>query len=258
MIKTIFIAWFQGFDNAPDVVKMCLRSWKHYNPDWNIICIDDLSDDLRDNLRDYILLDDYNTLSIQERSNIIRCILLHKYGGVWADATTFCNKPLNDWLPDYIKEGFFAFNKPRNDWLPDYLHNDPCQTIEVAKDRLLSNWFLYAEPNNYIIHKWMQKTVDFHKINKLSYPYFIHHYLFGELYESDATFKEMWNRVPKIDANHMGPHYLDEIGFFNTLSVGTKLDIDCKITPLYKLSYKPKFPEYDESKNIFYLYSTLY
>ena len=43
MIKNIFICWFQGFDNAPEIVKNCLKSWYHYNPDWNIIEIDDNS-----------------------------------------------------------------------------------------------------------------------------------------------------------------------------------------------------------------------
>ena len=34
---TIYILWFQGFDNAPLLVKNCVQSWKHYNPDWNIV-----------------------------------------------------------------------------------------------------------------------------------------------------------------------------------------------------------------------------
>ena len=248
MIKILFILWFQGFENAPEVVKMCVRSWKHYNPDWNIICIDDA------NLHEYIVLELYD-ISMQERSNVIRCILLNTYGGVWADATTFCNRPLDEWLPLFCeKEGFFAFNKPLNDWLPKYV----CLENEVVKDRLLSNWFIYSDPNHYIMRKWLQKTVDFHNTNmQQPHSYFIHHYLFGELYESDAAFKEIWDNVPKIDANGMGPHYLDEKGFFDELTCATKMDIDCKITPLYKLSYKPVFPEYDETKHIFYLYSTI-
>ena len=41
MIKTIWILWFQGFENAPQVVKTCLKSWKRYNSDWNIIELDE-------------------------------------------------------------------------------------------------------------------------------------------------------------------------------------------------------------------------
>ena len=42
-------------------------------------------------------------------SEIIRIELLKTYGGLWIDATTFCNKPLDRWLPEYIDHGFFAF-----------------------------------------------------------------------------------------------------------------------------------------------------
>jgi mannosyltransferase OCH1-like enzyme len=57
MIKTIFILWFQGFDNAPIIVKKCVDSWKHYNPDWNIILLD------HTNLCKYIDLDFYYVLN---------------------------------------------------------------------------------------------------------------------------------------------------------------------------------------------------
>ena len=51
MIQTIYILWFDGFQNAPDVVKKCVDSWKYYNPDWNIILLDE------DNYRQYVNLD---------------------------------------------------------------------------------------------------------------------------------------------------------------------------------------------------------
>lgn len=180
--------------------------------------------------------------------------MLNKYGGVWADATTFCNKPLDNWLPEYAKEGFFAFNKPSNDWLPDYI-NDGKMELPLP-ERLVSNWFIYSEPNHYIINRWMVKTIEFHKSHETEdYSYFIHHFLFGELYYSDSDFKVMWDKVPKFDANGVGPHYLDEKGFFSELSDETKRDIDDRITPLYKLTHKVKFPEYDETLNLYYLYS---
>ena len=46
--KHIFILWFQGFENAPFIVKKCLESWKLKNPTWKIIELDD------NNISDYI------------------------------------------------------------------------------------------------------------------------------------------------------------------------------------------------------------
>lgn len=236
MIKTIYILWFQGFDNAPEIVKRCVNSWKHYNPDWEIILFDN------NNLINYVDLHNYITCTeLMEKchlSDIVRCLLLQLYGGLWVDATTFCHKPLSDWLPNYIDQGFFAFSKP-------------------SPNKLISNWFLYSEKNNYIINKWCNKTLEYYTINNKAHTYFIHHYLFGDLYKSDNVFKIMWDQVPKLSANGNGPHYLQQYGMFKTLTPTHKSNIDNKITPLYKLTYKCQFPEYNENLNLYYLYSTI-
>lgn len=235
MIKIIYILWFQGFNNAPDVVKRCVYSWRYYNPNWKIVLINN------NNLRNYVNLDkyvDYKNKSIEKchLSDIIRTILLKLYGGLWVDATTFCNKPLDNWLPNYINEGFFAFDKP-------------------GEDRLISSWFIYSEKNNYIINEWCNKIVEYFTIHDKAHTYFFYHYLFGDLYNSDIKFKEIWDKVPKISAN--GPHHLQEHGLFKNMTLQNKLDIDNKITPLYKLTYKCDFLEYNENLNLYYLYSTI-
>lgn len=233
MIKTIYILWFQGFNKAPEIVKECVNSWKYYNPDWNIVLIDN------NNLINYVNLDNYKiNFDKTALSDVVRILLLKLYGGLWVDATTFCNKPLNDWLPNYINEGFFAFDKP-------------------GPDRLLSSWFLYSDKNNYIIDKWYNKTIIYYKNNDNPDIYFWFHYLFGDLYKLDKIFKEIWDRVPKLSANGNGPHYLQEQGMFKNISIQNKLDIDNKITPLYKLTYKCEFPKYNENLNLYYLYSTI-
>jgi len=39
----------------------------------------------------------------------VRILLLHEFGGIWVDATLLCNRPLDEWLPSTMTEGFFAF-----------------------------------------------------------------------------------------------------------------------------------------------------
>lgn len=241
MIKTIYICWLQGFNKAPNVVKRCVQSWKYYNPDWNIILID------YTNLKDYIDIEKYipdiflKSIEKPHFSDIVRCILLKNYGGLWADATTFCNKPLNSWLPEYIKEGFFAFNKP-------------------YPNIILSNWFLYSEKNGYIIQKWCEATINYYTTHDKAETYLIHHYLFKDLYNSDIHFKDIWDKVPVILAlskNESSPHYFLVLGYFESMTIQNKLDIDSKVTPLYKLTYKTKFSKYNEKLLIYYLYSTI-
>lgn len=116
----LYILWFQGFDKAPDVVKWCVHSWKRYNPTWNIVLLDDT------NLHEYV---DVKV----DNSDIVRMLLLRN-GGLWVDATVFCHKPLDDWLPAYTTSGFFAFTP-------------------------MSTWFMYAEKGHPLIMQWCEETL---------------------------------------------------------------------------------------------------
>lgn len=239
MNKTIYLLWFQGIDKAPEVVKRCIQSWKHYNEkdDWNIVILDN------SNLTEYVQLDKYidmknKNINPTALSDVVRLILLTTYGGVWADATTFCNKPLSNWLPNYSQTGFFAFEKP-------------------AAGRLLSTWFLYSEKGHYITNAWLQATINYYKARNSPHTYFWVHQLFGTLYQTDKRFKELWDKTPKLPANGLGPHYLQQKGYFNNMTPDIKTTIDTKQIPLYKLTYKCTFQPYNERKLIYYLYTTI-
>jgi len=237
MNKNIYILWFQGFENAPEIIKRCVESWKYYNPEWNIILLDNT------NLNNYINIEEYIDVTNKDinfiaLSDVVRVILLNVYGGVWVDATTFCNKPLNEWLFKYTNNGFFAFSKP-------------------STDKLISSWFLYSEKEHYITDTWLKSIVNYYKIHNQPQIYHWLHYLFGDLCNSDKSFKELWDKVFKMPANGLGPHYLQEKGMFNKLTSEVKQDVDNKITPLYKLTYKCNFSNYNETTNLYYLYSSV-
>lgn len=233
MIKNIFILWFQGFENAPEVVKRCVESWMYYNKDWNIILLDN------SNINNYISEGHYvfekKQLEYYEKSDIIRLELLKKYGGVWADSTLFCNKPLDEWLGEHINEGFFAFSKP-------------------ADDKSLSNWFLYSERESYILNKWKTKMDEYYKFSNKSWNYFMMHYFFDDIKREDTNFKNIWERINHIKAK--GPHMFNEKGYFS-VDKTMKDQIESNIDPVYKLSHKIEMEEYSKEKGMYYLYSTI-
>lgn len=236
MIKKLFIYWDIGFKNSDKMIQKCLISWKINNPDWEIIELD------KNNLINYIDIKkeipdiENKTITQTSYSDIIRIFLLEKYGGLWCDATTFCNYPLNDWLFNYIESGFFAF--------------------ELNSDRMNSSWFLYADKNNYIIKKWKEAVINhvnnikklginkgggisikIWKNNKYNYEhYFWFHYLFVDLYNNDEKFKKIWDLTNKISAD--GPHLLQKYGLVKEPSQEIKDHINTKKSPLYKLTYK--------------------
>lgn len=228
MKKNIFIYWDSKFINAPFIVKKCLLSWKKKNPTWKIIELNN------ENLHRYINIENeipnIRKKKIQKchYADIIRVFLLQKHGGCWCDATTFCNQSLDEWLYKYISSGFFAFDKP-------------------GPDRLLSNWFLYSEPNTYIINHWKKEIVNYWKNNNKIDHYYRHHYIFGDLYVSDDNFKSKWNQTPKISAD--GPHIFHKEDFSKPLSKKIKMHVDSIKSPMYKLSYKSQIRNFRINSN---------
>ena len=86
--KNIFVFWWDGFKNAPLVVKKCLDSIKAYHQEFQIYCID------KENYLDYtdideLIVNDFlkGDISVQTFSDILRFNLLKNHGGVWIDST---------------------------------------------------------------------------------------------------------------------------------------------------------------------------
>jgi hypothetical protein len=216
MIKDIYILWFQGFNNAPDLVKKCLFSWKYHNPDWNIIELDDT------NLDTYVDVSSYSQITLTALSDIVRILLLNKFGGIWVDATTFCDMPLNNWLPNNITEGFFTFSWPRKKCI----------------NHKISSYFIYSEKGGYIINELEKAIIQYFKDYQTPQEYFWLHRLFGLRYTLDPLFKNAHDKTPCIDAA-CGPHRFSA-ALNRGLTIKDKILIDSNTIPFYKLSYKVK------------------
>jgi hypothetical protein len=215
MRKTIWTCWFQGRETAPHLVKKCLRSWERNNAGWEFRCLDATS------IERYIALGQHIDLSRQSLtaaslSDILRILLLREFGGVWVDATLYCNRSLDEWLPGVMAEGFFAFAAP-------------------APDRPLSSWFLSAASDNYLISSWCRRTMEYWSNRTDSNDYFWFHRLFRDMCESDRVAMEEWTRVPKVSAD--GPHALQFRGLTHHSEPSVIESIDWA-TPVFKLTHR--------------------
>ena len=270
----LFILWLQGWHRAPKIVQHCRRSWEHHNPSWKIHILS------RDNLADYLDITEFegtfDALTPQATSDIIRIHLLHKYGGVWADATCFCCKPLNEWLHHHTDSGYFAFSRPK-------------------KNRIISSWFLAARSDSYIVNLLHQETrkywlknpmlkplrsrkslVRFLRMSRIhalleTYPHLWHHplvvnglkvfpycwfhYLFEHCYRKDTEFRSLWNATNKIDAQK--PHRIQRMGMLTHPTDDIKKEIETHQTPVYKLSWRKVPMEIPKQSTLAYLVDTL-
>ena len=215
MRKTIWTCWFQGRETAPHLVKKCLRSWERNNPGWEFRCLDATSIERYIALRQHIELS-RQSLTAASLSDIVRILLLREFGGVWVDATLYCNRPLDEWLPGVMTEGFFAFAAP-------------------APDRPLSSWFLSAVSDNYLISSWCRWTMEYWSKRTDSNDYFWFHHLFRDMCASDRLAMEEWIRVPKVSAD--GPHALQFRGLMHHSEPSVIESIDWA-TPVFKLTHR--------------------
>ena len=212
--RTIWMYWAQGWNEAPELVRKCRSTWQLQNPDWTVISLDD---DLIPQYADLFSIIEDRSIGVAHRSDILRLQLLHRHGGVWADATTVCLRPLSDWLPLLMQSGFFAFAAP-------------------GPDRLLSNWFLASEPSGEIIDRWFTLARRYWSEVTQADHYFWVHYLFGFGCRTDPVFKAGWAMTPKLSAHGalqarslgFGPAHAKDV--FDSLSEGN--------VPVFKLDWR--------------------
>ena len=250
----------------PEVVRNWFQSWKKLNKDWDLTFLH------ADNLKVYfdekkILNGTLSNYPKQMASDVIRINLLKEYGGVWVDATCYCNRPLNDWIFDYTPSGFFCFSNP-------------------GPDRMISSWFMAANPNNKLVEIYAAKVNNFWRRNKnlklnsrvesqihkmglgitfvkvpelwftfpfrkwlKVYPYFWFHYMFRVLFLTNTGFRKQWRSSPKIKAD--GAHSLQKYGLNKPISPQLKEEILDRRVPVYKLDWRISLTENDNSNTVY-------
>jgi hypothetical protein len=176
--KTIWILWFQGFENAPWLVQQAAESWKIHNPGWTIVQL------TSENIREYVdtdyLYDTQKKITDQAKSDIVRLSLLNKYGGVWADATMLCMQPLDPWILEAVKPAQFWMYHGRDEG------KGPASS------------FLASYPKCYIINKWKRQCDKYWNSRSETDNYFWMDQLFKDLYEYDLRLLSEWKKVPYL------------------------------------------------------------
>lgn len=181
--KTIWLLWFQGWDNAPWLVRQVAESWEINNPSWNIeyVTIDSLPNYVCD--IDYIY-DETKKIEPQAKSDIIRLSLLKNHGGIWADATMLCMQPLDIWVEEAVG--------PAGLWM--YHGNGGGMHCKDGP----ASWFIVSEKNSLIINKWKNACDEYWKNRINNDNYFWLDGLFRNLFETDIEFKNKWNLAPHL------------------------------------------------------------
>ena len=252
--RTMFIFWHESVENTPIIVKKCLESWKYYNPTWDIVIMDMTSYSNYIDEKEVVQIKKMfriEKIEMTKFTDVLRLFLLHRNGGLWVDATCFCNCPLDDWLPNYIEHGFFVFDN----------------LTRLGKKT--SNWFIYSEPNNYMIRMRKKGMLKVHTENpaKFHKTYFMMHDVFDELYDTNRIFSDIFDNVLKtgqndhdmyFDLQKKGNLYIKNNGFLEPLTPRIRDMIVNKEKYLFKLSHKCDYPDVlHENTILAFLFSTV-
>ena len=181
----IWMCWWQGEENAPEIVRACIDSVRRNAGDREVIVITD------ENMFDYVHIPDWVLEKVKEGiitrtnlSDLLRLSLLAEHGGMWLDATFYCTAPFEDLVfshpmwsikrPDYlhasIASGYFAgyslacdvsmrrcFATARDffleywrhsEFMVDYLLVDYLIVLTQRYDSAIAEAFASIEPNN--------------------------------------------------------------------------------------------------------------
>lgn len=229
----IWICWWQGLDNAPEIVKACVESIKRYAGNYEVICITE------ENYKNYVTFPKWieekrkqNIISRTIYSDLLRMNLLSTYGGLWIDSTFFCTSKC---FEDYMQLPLWSIKRP------DYLH------CSVACG-YFANYSLGCGYEN----RWIYKVIldflyNYWKENDKLIDYLLTDYV---IVLAQKHYKEIADAFSKIEPNNT---YCDEL--YKVLGLPYDENIWKKIskdTVLYKLTWKQSFEKEVDGKETFY------
>lgn len=184
--NAIWTMWWQGEENAPEIVRLCINSMRKYSNGHPVIVLD------KDNYTKYIKLPDIiikrnqeiendrscmkkNSVDNTKISDILRCALLSYYGGLWCDATIF--------FSDKIPECYF-----KDEW--STLGQDNEQYIGSGK---WSGFFMGCQAGSPLLKYIYKMHIEYFEKKR----YWVHYLLID--YFIDIAYKEKTKNTIMID-----------------------------------------------------------
>ncbi len=173
--RNIWILWWQGIENAPDLVKMCYSSVRKNAENAKVHLI------TKDNLEKYIDIPVFikekfesKNMSMPFFSDYIRTCLLEKYGGLWLDATVY----VSGGIPEKcFSQPFFT------------LHTKEVNTPFISNNRI--HCYVLGGKKGFSLFKYMRKSVEnYWKENSTQIDYYLIDYIIMYGYWHDSQIKE--------------------------------------------------------------------
>lgn len=219
---SIWIFWWQGEQNAPDIVKNCISSIKRNSGKHPVKIVDSTNYQEFVDIPEHIEKKfDKGIISVTHFSDYYRMSLLERHGGLWIDGSIFVKEQMED---DYFKMPLFSICNP-------------------GKDEMnISNW----EWTVGVIGGWKGNTL-FYAVRKLleaywkdynlTMDYFVFDYMIKMVYENCEFLRTMIQKIPENNSHF---YYLQDHADMPFDADINEVELKSD-TIFYKISWKGKY-----------------
>lgn len=248
--KIIWQYWAQGLEDPdmPDLIKVCLKSVELNNQDYKLIRISD------DNIHEFLILpawikDKMSIMSKAHFSDLLRCVILSLYGGIWFDAAVF----MTGGMPQYImKNDFFLYRRDNSEANKSFWENTFAYYFGYSTEFSVRSLIgiMYSKKGGVVVSDFAKLLLTFWRNYDAASDYFFFQVLIEEY------FKKHPSAQPEI-VNDTIPHLLRQ--YINEIPApGYSFPDILKETTIHSLNYKSDvacknllllFPEYKQYIN---------
>lgn len=220
----IWVFWWQGYDDAPPLVKKCIDSIRLHAGNHPVILL------TQENCKAYAEFPEYvwekfenGQITLTHFSDILRMKLLSVYGGLWCDTTIFVSKDIPE---DYFKKPFFTIHYPTS-----------TSAITLGK---WTGFCQYAQ-QGFLLHRYcLDIFLTYWKTYGKLIDYFFIDYVVAHAYEHIPAIHESIDSIPK---NNVGVKLLDRL-FYEPYDANRYEQV-LENSVFHKLNWKRNYPEKD-------------
>lgn len=239
----IWTMWWQGVDSLPEVLKLCYNSHIQHidSSKYEYIVIDQW------NYKKYVDVPQYienklkiGIISFTHFSDLLRIMLINKYGGLWLDITMILNSNLDKRIFNYP---FYSINQSGSTYRPNGL----------GQEITMSKWagFMYSSNTacNAVFSFMEACLLKYWKKYNYTIDYFLSNLLLRSAYDKNDIVK---NLIDKVPINNVSLYDLQPI--LNEEFDEHLLKSLTATTQLFKVTQKKDWFKIKDGKTTFYGY----
>lgn len=220
----IWVFWWQGEENAPDIVRYCIKSIKCNAGSHPVNIVTEENYLQFTDIPKYVIEKmQVGKITLTHFSDILRMNLIANNGGLWLDATIFCSQKM--------KEDIFEY--------PVYTGRNPGKDFMNISDWNWTSFAISGWKGNGLFVAANAIFSAYWKENDDLIDYYLVDYVLKLIYENVTEAK---NFIDRIENNNTGQMLLCQ-KFNMPYSAKTYNDMVFQSTWLHKLSWKEKWSE---------------